>query len=203
MISERENKRGNPKIALVYLLPGLPKRCTSKESTCQRSRHRRCRFDPWVGKVPWRRKWQPSSSSLAWRIPCSEEPDGLQSKGCKQWDTAEHAGLSTHCLESFYAVRQGMWTPEVEQTKPGSEVFKAGGSERTDTQREIIWCLFVFSFENLALVFSINVDYCICMIWSRPGKQMLQRIKYRVTDIHKKPGLCLVSPAKLENKQQQ
>ena len=24
-------------------------------------------FDPWVGKIPWRRAWQPSI--LAWRIP--------------------------------------------------------------------------------------------------------------------------------------
>ena len=22
-------------------------------------RHERRRFDPWVGKIPWRRKWQP------------------------------------------------------------------------------------------------------------------------------------------------
>ena len=30
-----------------------------EESTCQCRRHRRCGFDPWVGKIPWRRKWQP------------------------------------------------------------------------------------------------------------------------------------------------
>ena len=30
---------------------------SGKESTCQ---CRRCRFDPWVGKIPWRRKWQPT-----------------------------------------------------------------------------------------------------------------------------------------------
>ena len=23
-------------------------------------RCKRCRFDPWVGKIPWRRKWQPT-----------------------------------------------------------------------------------------------------------------------------------------------
>ena len=23
-------------------------------------RHKRCRFDPWVRNIPWRRKWQPS-----------------------------------------------------------------------------------------------------------------------------------------------
>ena len=27
------------------------------------------------------------SSILAWRIPCTEEPGGLQSTGCKEWDT--------------------------------------------------------------------------------------------------------------------
>ena len=34
-------------------------------------------FDPWVRKIPWRRKWQPTSSILAWRIPGTEEPGGL------------------------------------------------------------------------------------------------------------------------------
>ena len=29
----------------------------SKESFCQ---CRRCRFEPWVRKIPWRRKWQPT-----------------------------------------------------------------------------------------------------------------------------------------------
>ena len=29
-----------------------------KESVCQYRRHTRHGFDPWVGKIPWRRKWQ-------------------------------------------------------------------------------------------------------------------------------------------------
>ena len=29
-----------------------------KESPCQCQRCRRCRFDLWVRKIPWRRKWQ-------------------------------------------------------------------------------------------------------------------------------------------------
>ena len=43
---------------------GLPRWLRGKESTCQWRRHRRHRFDPWVGKVPWRRKWQPISVFL-------------------------------------------------------------------------------------------------------------------------------------------
>ena len=36
---------------------GLPSWLSSKESTCQ---YRRCGFNPWVGKIPWSRKWQPT-----------------------------------------------------------------------------------------------------------------------------------------------
>ena len=35
--------------------------------------------DPWVGKIPWRRKWQPSAVFLAWKIPWTEELSRLQS----------------------------------------------------------------------------------------------------------------------------
>ena len=40
----------------VALRTGFPGGASGKEHT----RHRRCGFDPWVGKVPWRRKWQPT-----------------------------------------------------------------------------------------------------------------------------------------------
>ena len=32
---------------------------SSKESVCQCRRHKRRGFDPWVGKIPWRRKCNP------------------------------------------------------------------------------------------------------------------------------------------------
>ena len=45
----------------------LPRWLSAKYSTCQCRRCRRCRrcgFDPWVEKIPWRRKWQPTPVSL-------------------------------------------------------------------------------------------------------------------------------------------
>ena len=39
---------------------GLPRWLSGKESACHCRRHKRCRFDPWVRKIPWRRKWQPT-----------------------------------------------------------------------------------------------------------------------------------------------
>ena len=31
-----------------------------KEFACQFRRHKGCRFNLWVGKIPWRRKWPPT-----------------------------------------------------------------------------------------------------------------------------------------------
>ena len=41
----------------IYL--GLVLSWTGKESAYQSRRCKRCRFNPCVGKIPWRRKWQP------------------------------------------------------------------------------------------------------------------------------------------------
>ena len=39
---------------------GLPRWCSGKESTCQWRSPRRCGFNHWVGKISWKRKWQPT-----------------------------------------------------------------------------------------------------------------------------------------------
>ena len=52
---------------------GLPCWFSSKESACRCRRHR---FDPWVRKILWRRKWQPIVVFLPEEIPWTEEPGG-------------------------------------------------------------------------------------------------------------------------------
>ena len=47
-----------------------------KESTCQR-RCKRREFDPWAGKRPWIRTWQPTPAALPGESPWTEEPGGL------------------------------------------------------------------------------------------------------------------------------
>ena len=36
----------------------FPGGASGKEHACQCRRHKRWEFDPWMGKIPWRRKWQ-------------------------------------------------------------------------------------------------------------------------------------------------
>ena len=50
-------------LAAVQLL-GPPRRFGGKESACQSRRCKRHVFDPWVGKIPWSRKWQPTPTFL-------------------------------------------------------------------------------------------------------------------------------------------
>ena len=42
----------------------FPGGASGKEPACQCRRCKRLGFDPWVGKIPWRRKWQSTSVFL-------------------------------------------------------------------------------------------------------------------------------------------
>ena len=78
-----ENELGISFFELVsYTFWGLPRWHSHKESACQCRRHKRHRFDPWVRKIPLRKKRQPTPVGfLAWKIPWTEEPGGIQFHG--------------------------------------------------------------------------------------------------------------------------
>ena len=78
--SERVRTRLSDFITPDKWLPGW---LSSKESTCQ---YGRCLFHPWMGKTPWRRKWQHTPIFLPEEIPWTEEASGLQSTGSQRHD---------------------------------------------------------------------------------------------------------------------
>ena len=43
---------------------GFPGGTVDKDTICQCRRHMRCGSDPWVRKIPWSRKWQPTPGFL-------------------------------------------------------------------------------------------------------------------------------------------
>ena len=55
-----------------------------------------CRFDPWVGKTPWRRKRHPTPVFLLEKIPGTQKPGGLQSMGLQRLNTVEHTHTHTY-----------------------------------------------------------------------------------------------------------
>ena len=55
-----------------------------KNPPANAGRHKRLRFDPWVGMIPWRRKWQPTTVCL----PLLWSLTGYSSYGLKEWAEA-------------------------------------------------------------------------------------------------------------------
>ena len=68
---------------------GLPRWLSGRESTCQRRRYRRCGFDPWVGKMPWRREWQSTPVFLPGKPHGQRSLAGYSLWGLKESDTTE------------------------------------------------------------------------------------------------------------------
>ena len=64
-----------------------------KGSTCQ---CRRRGFDPWVGKIPWRRAWQPTPVFLPGESHGHRSLAGYSPPGRQESDTAEHTHTHTH-----------------------------------------------------------------------------------------------------------
>ena len=62
-----------------YIHLGFPGGSDGKEPTSLCRRHKGLRFNPWVRKILWSRKWQPTLVSLPGESPWAEEPGGLQS----------------------------------------------------------------------------------------------------------------------------
>ena len=62
---------------------------SGKEAACQCWRHKRCRFDPWVGKVPWRRAWQPTPVFLPGESHGQRSLEGYSPQGHKELDMTE------------------------------------------------------------------------------------------------------------------
>ena len=67
---------------------GFPSGVSGKEHNCQCRRCKRRTYDPWVGKIPLEEGTATHSSILAWRIPWTEEPGGLQAMGVTRSWTA-------------------------------------------------------------------------------------------------------------------
>ena len=76
---------GNVTVPVGVSFSLLPGSSVGKESGLQCGRPG---FDPWVGKILWRRAWQPTPVFLPGESPWTEEPGGLLSMGPQK---AEHS----------------------------------------------------------------------------------------------------------------
>jgi len=93
-----------PEVA-VKIGRGLPQWLSGKESASQCRRHRTRGFNPWVGKIPWRRKWQPTPVILSGESHGQRSPVGYSPKGCCEeldmTETEHRTKICSICRQNF------------------------------------------------------------------------------------------------------
>ena len=74
----------------------VPRWPSGKEFTCWCRRQRRCTFNPWVRKIPWNRKCQPTLVSLPREPHGQRSLAGYSPRGHRESDITEHTYNSGH-----------------------------------------------------------------------------------------------------------
>ena len=88
----------------MTILKGIPGWCSGKEPTCRRCR--RPRFDPWVGRIPCRRAWQPTLAFLPGESHGQRSLAGYSLWGRKESDSTEHT-IRERLENLLVATKQG------------------------------------------------------------------------------------------------
>ena len=84
----------------------FPGGASGKESACQCRRCKRLGFNPWVRKVLWRRKWQPTPVFLTEKLHGQMSLVG--SWGRKELDTAEQLSTILYRCMLFFSCKLEM-----------------------------------------------------------------------------------------------
>ena len=129
-----------PILGYPRALPLLPhtQSASGKETSCQ---CRRNEFHPWVRKIPWRRKWQPSAVFLPGESHGQRNLAGYSPQGLKESDTTEATEhVCTHKLENPN-IQHGMGP-----TSSGWDTFvEEGRREMGNTKRISSWISLLYS----------------------------------------------------------
>ena len=127
---------------------------SGKEPACQCRRHKRHRFDPWVRKIPWRRKWQPTPVFLAGKSHEHRSLAGNSLWGCKVGHHWAHIQKSQYINGKS---RTAAWQPDhhkIPWAAPAAPQMNPRDSQKTTTARKP-W-IFIICISKLKLLIWAN-----------------------------------------------
>ena len=78
---------------MSFLFPGGT---VVKNPPVNSRRPKRCRFDPWVWKFFWRRKWEPIPAFLLGKFYVQRSLVSFSPWGCRESDMTEWLSTHTH-----------------------------------------------------------------------------------------------------------
>ena len=115
-----------------------------KEHACQSRRPKRCGFDPWVGKIPWNRRWQPTPVSLPGKAHGQWSLAGYSPWAFKESDKTEHICTQyTVCYLGMSTTRQKFVITQCFSEEPFLSPFSYVASDKR-------------SIKNFKTAFQIN-----------------------------------------------
>ena len=130
----------------VYTIHGFLGDASGKESTCQCRRCKKHRFDPWVGKIPRRKKWQPPPVFLLGEPHGQRCLAGCSPWGCKESNMTEQLSTAQHMHTIIYYLWcscRSRWGSSLSISK-----IRNRGGERGSTNAKVVRML---GFEMWAL----------------------------------------------------
>ena len=103
----------------VSICAGLPRWLSGKESACQ---CRGCGFEPWVRKIPWKRKWQPTPVFLPGESYGQRSLAAYSPWCCRvRYDSVTKQQKSI-CADMEWSLRKVPWRPELRYTQMHTHV---------------------------------------------------------------------------------
>ena len=94
---------------LSRIWAGLVDGASGKETGCQCWRHKKCRFNPCIRKIPWRRAWQPTPVFLPGESHGQRSLEGYPAWGLNEWDTEATVGLTQQRQIKGWLVPSSGW----------------------------------------------------------------------------------------------
>ena len=141
---------------------GFPGGASGKEPACQGRRLKRWGCDPWIRKIPWRRKWQPTPVFLPGEFHGQRGLVGYRTWGCKELDATE---VTWHTSMHQLSMCQARLTSCVAECGSRNEICTE--IKRSHTSK--IW-KFQFSQNGKKWLSNLDINY-------RPKKKWCSGIK--------------------------
>ena len=145
---------------LTYWRTGLPSWLSDKEFVCQCNRYR---FNPWVGKITWKRKWQPAPGVLPGKSERGTWQTTYSPWGCKELDTTEHAHAHWRTSWLFPMFQQlwiKLWTSVCRFLCGHTFSFYLNKYQGTQLLNYVIRVCLVLE-ETIKLSYKVTVPLCI------------------------------------------
>ena len=127
-----------------------------KQTICQCRRCKRHGFDPWVGKLPWRRKWQLTAVFLPGKFHGQRN----------LWAAVHGVGKSRRCLSIHTQTQTRDDRETIEHdfflSAPKDDTINSQKSQKIMLQ---FWLYFSMNYELTSATYTLILSFLTCEMW--------------------------------------